>query len=194
MFASACPNVARHLRPSRILNRMFHRKPPGRVLEYQSTREIADAMKRQKCGLRAAVYLYDESRFIISPIAGNTEYDEPVVLDADVSNEDLGLAVCDALIAYRNDNPRRKAGRLADWAAYRASGATSGNAFERNCWFVYVRTINTAIRMEAGPRISNNPNLVAAASAPSGTMHVGLGQLLRKAIDAARVLRKEGLV
>ena len=166
-----------------------------RVLEYQSTREIADAMKRLKCGLRAAVYLYDESRFIISSIAGNTEYGEPVVLDAGVANDELGLAVCDTLLAYKRDNPRRhSAGKLEDWAAFRASGAKSGKAFENKSWYVYVRTINTAMRMEAQPRISNNQDLAAVASLSTGAMHVAIGQALRKAIAGAKALRKENLV
>ena len=174
---------------------MFKRKPPGRVLEHQSTREIADAMKRLKCGLRAAVYLYDESRFIISSIAGNTEYGEPVVLENGVPDEDLGLAVCDALLAYkRDDPPGPNRGRLDDWAAYRASGAKTGKAFENNSWYVYVRTVKTAIRMGAGPRTSNNHDLQAVTTKPIGTMHVGIGQALRKAIAGARALRKEGLV
>ena len=110
---------------------MFGRKPQERVLEYQSTREIADAMKRLKCGLRAAVYLYDESKFIICSISGNTEYGEPLVLNEDVSNEDLGRAVCDALLAYKRDNPPgRNADTLADWAAFQASGAKTGKAFD----------------------------------------------------------------
>ena len=174
---------------------MFRRKPTGRVLEYQSTREIADAMKRLKCGLRAAVYLYDETSFIISAIAGNSEYGEPVVLDVDVANDNLGLAVCDALLGHKRDNlPGHSAGKLTDWAAFIASGAKTVKAFENNSWFVYVQTINTAIRMEAGPRISNNRNLVAAASTSTGSMHVDIGLQLRKALDGARALRKEGLV
>ncbi|MDJ0794964.1 MAG: hypothetical protein QNI98_12075, partial [Woeseiaceae bacterium] len=75
-----------------------------------------------------------------------------------------------------------------------ASGAKTVKAFENNSWFVYVQTINTAIRMEAGPRISNNRNLVAAASTSTGSMHVDIGLQLRKALDGARALRKEGLV
>ncbi len=173
---------------------MFRRKPPGRVLEHQSTREIADAMKRLKNRLRAAVYLY-ESKFIICSISGFTEYGEPVVLEEDVSDEDLGRAVCDALLAYKRDNPPgRNADRLADWGAFRASGAKSGKAFENNSWYVYVRTINTVFRMEARPRVSNNKYLVAAATKPLGTLHVGVGQSLRKAIAGAKALRKEGLV
>ena len=174
---------------------MFRRKPAGRVLEYQSTREIADAMKRLKCGLRAAVYLYDESSFIICSISGNTEYGEPVVLAVDAENDPLGLAVCDALLAYQRDNPPdHRASKLTEWAAFGASGAKTVKAFENKSWFIYVQTINTAIRMEARPRISNNSDLVAAATTSTGSMHVGVGQLLRKAIAGARALRKEGLV
>ena len=152
-------------------------------------------MKRQKCGLRAAVYLYDESTFIISSIAGNTEYGEPVVLDAEVANEHLGFALCDALLAHKRDNPPdHRADKLTNWAAFAASGAKTVNSFENNVWFIYVQTINTAIRMEARPRISNNRDLVAAATTSTGSTHVDIGQLLRKAIKGARALRKEGLV
>lgn len=152
-------------------------------------------MKRLKCGLRAAVYLYDESKYIISSISGFTEYGEPVVLEDNVSDEDLGLALCDALLAYKRDNPPgRPADKLADWAAFRASGAKTGKAFESNSWYVYAQTINTVFRMEARPRISNNHDLVATVTKPTGAMHVSVGQSLRKAIEGARALRKEGLV
>ncbi|MDJ0711530.1 MAG: hypothetical protein QNJ14_14155 [Woeseiaceae bacterium] len=174
---------------------MLRRKPKDRVLAQRSTREIADATKRLKTGLSAAVYLYDESSFIICSIAGNTEYGEPIVLGEDASNEDLGRAVCDALLAFKRDNPPgRNTDTLADWAAFQASGAKTGKAFESNSWYVSVRTIRTAIRMSARPRISNNRELTAATTISAGTMHVGIGQALRRAIAGARALRKEGLV
>ena len=103
---------------------MFRGKQSDRVVEYLSVREIVDTKKRLKCEVRAAVYVYDESKFIICAVAGNTEYGDPVVLDADVKNEDLGLDVCDALIAHRRENPRqRPSGHLDDWLAYQVSGA-----------------------------------------------------------------------
>jgi hypothetical protein len=174
---------------------MFKREKPGRVVDHLSVREIADTKKKLKCELRAAVYFYDESKFIVCAVAGNTEDGEPAVLDESVSNEELGLVVCDALLAHRRENPKPGAsGHLADWPAYQVSGAKSGKAFESNSWYVQVRTINTAIRLAARPRVSANEKLNAAATISEGTVHVGIGQALRQAIEGARAMREAGLV
>lgn len=173
----------------------FSKTKAARVSPQRSTRELMDARKRKRCELRASVYFYSNARFIVCCIADITEYGEPIVLDADVPDERLGLAVCDQLLNYETRNKRHHSkSTLDDWAAYKASGAKSGRSFEDNCTFVYVTTVNTAIVIEAAPRVTNAQELAARCSIPNGRTHDEIGAAVRKAIKASRVLRDAGML
>ena len=62
-----------------MLRNMFKKKVNKRVLDYMSAREIADTKKKLKSELKASLYFYDESRFIVCAIADITEHGEPIV-------------------------------------------------------------------------------------------------------------------
>ena len=176
-----------------MLRDIFRRKTTERVLDNQSTREIADTRERLKSELRASTYLYDDSKFIICAIAGNAEHGQPIVLDANASDDELGRSVCDQLLEF---DPKNHAchteGKLSGWKAYGVSGAKSGKAFERKSYFVYIRTENSAITIEAKPRVTNENDLSALCTISSGRLHLEIGAAVRKSINAARLLRAAG--
>lgn len=166
-----------------------------RVSPERSTHELMDARKRNRCELRASVYLYRNTKFIICCVADIAEYGEPIVLGADVPDEQLGVAVCDQLLNYKSRSKTRPSKwTLDDWAAYKASGAKSGRAFEADCMFAYITTVNTAILIDAAPRVSNERDLAARCSIPNGYIHAQIGAAVRKAIRAAGVLRDAGML
>ena len=178
-----------------MLRDLFKKKRAERVLPNRSTREIADTRKRLKSELSACLYLYNDSRFIICAIAGSTERGEPSVLDKDVPDDELGETVCDKLLEFEPEElANHTEHSLSDWKAYVASGAKTGKAFENGSYYVYLRTINTAISIEASPRITNESNLTANYSISSGNLHIEIGAGVRKAINAAQLLRQAGAV
>jgi hypothetical protein len=176
-----------------MLRDIFKKKGAERVLVNQSTREIADKRKELNSELRASLYLYDDSKFIICTIAGNTEYGEPIVLDLNISDDELGKSICDKLLEFNPKNiARHTETKLSDWEAYNASGAKTGKAFENKSFYVYIRTINSAITIEARPRVTNEKDLSVLCTVSSGRLHVDIGAATRKAINAAKLLRKGG--
>src|ERR1044072_2275370 len=116
---------------------LFKSDTRKRVLPNYSVLEITDTRTRLKTELRAALYFYNEEKFIVCSIAGIAEHGEPTVLGAGISDKDLGLSVCDKLLDFepRNSTDISKS-RLDDWAAYKVSGAKSGKAFESNSIYV----------------------------------------------------------
>jgi hypothetical protein len=177
-----------------MLDKLFERHKKSRVASDRSTRELVDARKRNRSELRASIYRYKD-KFILCSVAGNTEYGEPLVLATDASDEQLGLALCDQLLQYTTKGNRdRPKSSLSDWEAYKASGAKSARSFEENAMFVYVTTVNTAINIQAAPRVSNEQELVAQCSISNGRTHAEMGATVRKAIKAAEVLRDAGML
>ncbi|MDJ0760915.1 MAG: hypothetical protein QNJ19_16090 [Woeseiaceae bacterium] len=178
-----------------MLSSLFGKQDRERVLPGHSTRELTDAKKRCKGELCAAIYLYDDSVFILSAIAGHTEAGEAVVLDVDVSDEALGETLCDKLIEYEpNDRRERPSHPVRDWAVFRASGARSGRGFEERSFYGYVRTINTAIRIDVTPRKTNHPEIRASCSLSNGQSHSSIGAAVRRAFEASKILRQAGKV
>ena len=180
--------------PLEMLRHLFKRKNPDRVLAHQSTREITDKKNKLQCELRAAVYYYDNSKFIICSIADIVEYGEPIVLDSDVPDQDLGLALCDSLLNYQRKYIPPKNKEKSKWRAFAVSGEKTVKAFESKSYYVYVRTVNTAIQIVASPRVSNDQNLSTIYEISNGRMHIEIGAAVRKAIKAAMVLRENGVL
>jgi len=176
-----------------MFDRFFRKKEKTRVLEYQSTREIADLKKELSTELRASIYFFDDSKFIICSIAGCAEYGEPTVLESDCKDEELGLELCNALLKFKQrDIVKKPSGKLSDWNAFQASGEKTGKAFELKSVFVYISTNNSAISISARPRISNEDNLSAVYSTSIGSRHIEIGAAIRKAIHASSILREAG--
>lgn len=177
-----------------MFDKLFGKHNYRRVAPERSTRELMDTRKRLRSELRASIYRY-KNKFILCSIAGNTEYGEPLLLATEVSDEQLGLALCDQLLRYRSTEIRnRSKSTLSNWAAFKTSGANSARSFEEHAMFVYVKTINTAIIIEAAPRVSNEKELVAQCSVSNGRVHAEIGAAVRKAIKAAEVLRDAGML
>ncbi|WP_417705780.1 hypothetical protein [Rheinheimera aquimaris] len=169
----------------------FFRKKPEKVLHEHAAKEINDLKKTLGTELKASLYLYKEEKFIICSIAGFAEYGEPTVLDVNAADAAIGLAVYDKLLKFKAKSIElRPSGKLEDWPAYKASGAKTGNFFESNSIFVYFRTFNTVINMDAAPRISLEKSLKAHCSIPNGISHLEIGREIRKVIKAANVLRQ----
>lgn len=159
-----------------------------------SALQIAARRRQLKSELRAALYFYDSSKFIVSAITGIVEVGEPVVVLATESDANLGRAICDKLLEHGH-HPAPQSLRdqkLGDWGAFRASGAESGKQFENNSVFVHVRTINQVIAFEARPRVTLEQNLFVGTTLSAS--HVELGAGLRKAIGAVGVMRAAGLL
>lgn len=178
-----------------MFKNLFKSDKPKRVLPDQSTREIMDAKTRLNSELKAAVYMYNDEKFIICSIAGFSEHGEPIVLDINASDEELGLSLCDKLLEFKTSSARDASkDKLDDWAAFNVSGSKTGKAFESKSIFIYVRTVNTAINIEASPRITNYNSLKALNSISNGMRHSEIGSAIRKAIEASKVLRNAGML
>lgn len=163
----------------------------SRVLPDHSAREILNLREKLGTELRASLYLYNEEKFIICAIAGFAEHGSPEVLDIDTSDDALGLALCDKLLEFKPEGEFSGASRkLTDWAAFKSSGAKTVKSFENNSVFVYVRTANTAIDMEAAPRVTLEKELKARYVLSNGSSHSEIGRAIRKVIKAANVLRQ----
>ncbi|MHA7000257.1 hypothetical protein [Aeromonas schubertii] len=174
---------------------LFKKKDQARALSDQSTRELIDTKKRLGVELRASLYLYDDVKFIVCSIAGIAEYGVPTVLDMNTSDESLGLALCEKLLDFKPNNERNLTNlKLDDWAAYKASGAKTGKAFEQKSIYAHIITVNSAIEIEAAPRITNEKELKALCSISNGRKHSEIGTAIRKAINAAILLRKAGVL
>lgn len=176
-----------------MFRNLFKKRTQIRVLPGHSTRELTDTKRSRRCELCASLYLYNNEKLIVCSIAGNTEHGEPAVLDVNESDEILGLTLCDKLLEFQ---PREDRGRpqhkLEDWAAYAISGAKTGKAFKNNSIYVYVSTVNTAIRIEATPIVTNERDLKALCVLSNGQSHTEIGAAIRKAVEAVRLLRNAG--
>lgn len=155
------------------------------------------AMRRRRketgCELRAHIYLYDDRRFIISPVMsvpGSVvlEVGQPLVLPVDASDAELGSELCATLLRHDARTPPDLTGHKAtDWPAYRASGARSVTGFEEKNWVAYVETLNLIVEIEAAPRRSPKPGITVKGVAPPE--HAELGAMLRRAFAGAKALR-----
>lgn len=104
--------------------------------------------------LRTVLYAYNEQHFIVCSTTGISEAGEPAVLTFDVGDQELGAVVLSKLLeTYVFPKPAYKENKLADWPAFRASGAKTGRAFEENSIYITVATVNTGLRVEARPRL-----------------------------------------
>ncbi len=166
-----------------------------RVLPDYSVREITDAKSRIGSELRVALYLFEEKKFFVSAISGIAECGDPSALDAIVDDEILGLTVCDKLLEYSPKNKRDLSKyTLEDWAVYKVSGAKTSKYFEHESIYVSIYTLNSALQIEARPHISNVPELTALCSISNASSHSAIGEAIRRAINASRVLRDAGVL
>ncbi|WP_445504509.1 hypothetical protein [Microvirga sp. G4-2] len=166
---------------------------PGSSLHAIKQKRIATG-----CELMAHIYRYAESRFIVTSIMwvpGSVivETGEPSILPIDVSDADLGRTVCKHLLQHEaREPPNLRDHKLTDWAAYRASGATSASSFENRSWRVTVETTNLVLNVEAAPVRSLDAGI--SAKGVVSPLHEELGATIRRALSAAEAIRLAGLV
>lgn len=153
---------------------------------------IAETKRRLGTELRAALYLYNDEKFIVSSIQGISEYGDPIVLDADTSDEALGEAACNKLLDFDPKCKDMSKSKLCDWAAYNVSGAKSGRIFNSKSIYISIETVNSAIIINAAPRVSNEHSLKASCSTIA--KHIEVGMEIRKSIKASKVLREAGML
>lgn len=165
-----------------------------RALPHYSAREIADKKQELGCELRAVIYFYDEKKYIVSAVAGISEYGSPTIIDVSDSDETIGLAVCDKLLEFKQRTEKNAfKAKLDDWASYKSSGSKTGKSFELKSIYISVSTVNTAIQFKAAPRISNEKSLKAVCFNSNGN-HAEIGSAVRKSIKASQVLRNAGML
>jgi hypothetical protein len=165
-----------------------------RVLSGASYVEINNHKKRVGRDLRAALYLYDNSKLIATSIAGFCETDEPTVLTVDAPNVLVGETICDHLLRFHPKTPRRSENlKKTDWPAYQVSGARSVSSFESHCWMVHIKTIgDNSVSMLAVPYKSLHPEVgVEGTARPE---HEQVGAVLRRALNSAFAVRAAGLI
>lgn len=142
--------------------------------------------------LKARFYFYDQRMFIVSAVSWLAEVGQPAVLPAEVDDTALGKCVCDHLAMYEtipHDNTRNK---VSDWGAFRVSGARSARTFEERSFMLSAETMNSAILIEARPRLSLHTELAVCGSGDAS--HENLGNVIRRTLTAAMELRKAGII
>lgn len=180
-----------------MFQRLFGKpKQKIRALPDRSVREIIDTKERIGSELHAVLYYFEQQTFLVSAQCSIVEHGEPVILDSAVSDETLGLTVCDKLMEYSPKIIRDLSGYTAskDWLVFKCSGAKTMKYFERESIYVSIKTVNSAIQIEASPRMSNVPELKALCSISNGWSHDEIGNAVRRAISASQALRDAGLL
>ncbi|WP_431095329.1 hypothetical protein [Polaromonas aquatica] len=136
------------------MDAMFHDREltPRSFLDRRDEINAKLRSKRQ-IELRVALYAFGEEALIACATSGFSEAGTPVRLPFSVSNDDLGQAVRELLLqTYLHPVPSHTDAKLSDWPAFVVSGAKSGRAFEENCTYLSVETVNTALRIHASRR------------------------------------------
>lgn len=128
---------------------------PGRYrdLEPRSISDRRDLLNEllrysSRIELRVALYAYNEDCYLISATTSIAEAGSPIKLPITASDSELGYAIFDLLLqcyAY----PVTADGLLENWAVFVASGEKVGKSFRKKSTYVSVKTVNSAIIVEA---------------------------------------------
>ncbi len=171
-----------------------------RVLAERSGREVFDRREALEHDLRTTIYFYAGRKVIGAPLMGrngeiHAELVRPFVADEPLGNEQLGKLAFDALLAFEAKiPPSLRDAKRRDWPAFRASGAKSVGQFEAESLGVSIETINTTMRVEAFPLMTNEPNLAVRAYCSPSSLHEELGSLLRLLLRGVDALMSSGVV
>lgn len=167
---------------------------PGRYrdLEPRSLVDRRDALNQmlrhsQRIELRVAIYAYGNECFLISATTGITEAGEPVKLSFSATDSDLGHAVYDQLLGCYAHFKDMANSSLKDWAAFTASGAKTGKAFESKSTYVTVETIHMALIIEAKRRSPPSDTYVGQRLSITCDPAV-LGATVKKLVSSLRLL------
>lgn len=166
-------------------------EPARRASPDHSAVEINDARLRTGKELRAVLYLYGDSTYIVSSTTSIAETGTPIVLDASAPNDQIGLAICDKLLdAWQHDLGDLRAHKQDDWQVLKASGAKTGKQFNENALYMVIETINSAIRFQMRYRVTLEPDFHAGAVLSNGVEHEQIGITVRRLVIAAKALRE----
>ena len=171
-----------------------------RVVAERSGREVFDRREALKHDLRTTIYFYANHRVIGAPLMGrkgeiHAELLRPFVANEPLGNEELGKLAFDALLAFEaRVPPSLRDWKKRDWPAFRVSGAKSTRQFEAESLGISIETINTTMRVEAFPLMTNEPNLALRAYCSPSALHEEFGSLLRLLLRGVDALRSSGVV
>ena len=141
----------------------------------------------------AKARLYDYSnRYFICTVSGISETRSITVLDAECDNDVVGSSILEHLAEYSFKEIHKADDKLTDWPAFRASGAKSVKAFEKDLWQVHIAVMNSAVMFDAQPRKSNDPHDLFASTSANRNLPDMIGAALRSALSAAKLLREHG--
>jgi hypothetical protein len=165
---------------------------PRCLIDRRST--LNDALSyKQTVELRVAVYAYAEEAFLVSATTGICEAGPPRKLAFSDDNEALGHAILDALLeCYAHPKPSPDS-TLKEWSVFAASGAKTGKAFESRCTYISVRTVNTAMIVEASRR-SPPSDLYVGQGVPITCDPEDLGRSVRRVVIALRLLDSQDVL
>lgn len=160
------------------------------------------AIKRKRAAiggeLSAHVYWYAEREFIVTSIMsvpGSVilEVGEPSVLPFDVADEDLGRAICEHLLRHdARQPPNLRDRKSTEWPVFRASRDRSVSGFKAKSLLASIETVDLVLSIEAAPLTS--PHAELSMKALAQPIHAELGAVVRRALKAADVVRKAGII
>ncbi|MCL9999908.1 MAG: hypothetical protein NBV68_11045 [Erythrobacter sp.] len=139
----------------------------------------------------ARLYAFRDRIFVCS-VRWIAETESLTVLDAACDDASLGSSILHHLAEF-SDQPMDLSGyKLTDWPAYRASGAKSVKAFERELWHVYLSIMNSAVLVRASPRLTNADHELGIYASANLALPEQVGAATRSAIAAVKRLRDVG--
>src|SRR5262245_59862860 len=140
----------------------------------------------------ARLYAY-EGNLYICRVRWISEVGIPEVFPETVDDEILGNAVLAHLDAFDPSEFDIRNVKRTDWPAFKASGAKSVKAFERQAWFCDASQRGSNFEVSAGPCFTLKEDLTAQASvSPADPQNVATA--IRDALGGARVMRAEGIL
>ena len=170
-------------------------EPAARASPDRSAVEINDAKARLGKELRAVLYLYADSKYLVSSTSSIVETGAPTVLDLSVPDDQIGLAICNKLLdAWRHDPGNLREYSQDAWQVLKASGAKSGRQFEENSVYMNIETVNSAIRFQASYRLTLRPAFHAGAVLSNAAEHEEIGATVRRLVVAVKALREADIL
>jgi len=171
-----------------------------RVVADRSGYEISELEKFFGHSLSCSLYFYEQKRILAAPMTGTpgniyAELREPLVLDEPAPDEDVGFTALQAMLLFDSSPVVIPAKwKATDWLTFQASGAKSLRAFDQASCHVRLKTVDGGgIDIESSWLHLHDSLICARGWVPISIRHSELGQLLRKLVRGARLLRDAGV-
>jgi hypothetical protein len=183
----------------RILSRSASRSGGGDLDAPGSSLHAIERKRAATKGeLMAHVYRHAARQFLVTSIMhvpGSVilECGEPSVLPFDVSDDELGRAVCEHLLRHEaREPPNLRNMKLTDWPVFKASRERSVSGFEAKSSIVTVETKGGVLVLEAAPVRSLQSGVSVKGNVRP--FHQELGGMIRMTLRGADALRQAGIV